>query len=406
MSPSCVSLFSGGGVGDIGVQYAGIEVLSCSEIVPERVKLLRQFFPKSLVHEGDIRKTKGEIVAHAKRALGDKRLFVVLMSPPCQGMSSNGAGRISKAVRDGKRSAVDDRNRLILPALDVVDELSPQFVVLENVSRIQHTRIMNDVGEEELVLDLIHRRLSSYRVQHSVVDASSYGVPQRRRRFILVACRRDDVTDELHPPPTHAVPQTLRDAVSHLPELDALNRTADDDDVFHHVPRWTEEQHFVMRHTPEGETAFDNMTCVRCAYRNEGKLTVTCVQCQALLPRPCVRSVADGQPRLTRAFRTSYRRMSYDAPASTITTTSGVISSDNKGHPTQHRVLSVREVLIVSSLVSSPVLQVPWHSLVECVLGSVSGRYIRDVAGESIPSRVMYCVMRHLLRLCEGDLDT
>ena len=100
-------------------------------------------------------------------------------------------------------------------------------------------------------------------------------------------------------------------------------------------------------------------------------------------------------PRLVRAFKTSYRRMRWDEPASTLTTNSGVISSDVKGHPSQNRVLSLREVLIVASLDAHPGRAVPWQSAC-AVVESFPDTLVRHVAGESIPPRMTKSIVDHL----------
>ena len=129
----CVSLFSGGGFGDIGVQYgAAVPVLAACELLPERAALLRRLFPRAAVVEGDIWNVKEGLVETVRERIGARRPWLMLMSPPCQGMSSNGAGRISNAIARGLRPDMDPRNRLILPAIEVVERLRPEWVVLEN----------------------------------------------------------------------------------------------------------------------------------------------------------------------------------------------------------------------------------------------------------------------------------
>ena len=184
-------------------------------------------------------------------------------------------------------------------------------------------------------------------------------MPQHRERLITIGKRRAATTVVEHPPfhPTpshgpnaHRPHVTLRACTAHLPALDAIAHPTDDDDPLHCVPRWTLQQHEWMRATPEGGTAFDNLTCPMCNSTTEDRSSVQCSRCESWLPRP--RKRVRGPPesyRPVRAFQTSYRRMVADRPASTLTTNSAVISSDAKGHPTQHRVLSVREVLTVAS---------------------------------------------------------
>lgn len=418
-----VSLFSGGGVGDLGVHDgAGVPVIACAELVPKRAALLRRFFPGASVHEGDLRDTNEALVQGVRARLDGRRPLLVVMSPPCQGMSANGAGRIASSIKNGTRPVVDQRNRLILPALDVVDALTPDVVILENVKRMMTTTILNERNDPENAIALFRRRLAAYRIEIKVVDFASLGVPQRRVRLIGIATRDSRAAHiPLHCPLDNRHHVSFAAATRHLPPLDALDGRDDPDDVFHTVPAWSEHQHFCMRCTPEGETAFDNLTCVACGALNT-KLDVACAGCAALLPRPsfvretrhCVGCGASVSPpkkcpcghgetavsetrQLVRAFRTAYRRMHGDRPASTLTTNSGVISSDIKGHPSEHRVLSLREVLIVATVSSRPGFDAPWWPRVEAVFAGLPPKELRDVLGESIPPLAMARLVGHLL---------
>lgn len=427
-----VSLFSGGGIGDVGVQYgAGVPVIACSELDGDRATLLRSLFPDASVHEGDIRTTKHSIVHAVQTRLQGRRPFLLVMSPPCQGMSLNGIGRIGDAVERGLRAKNDPRNRLILPALEVVDALRPDVVIIENVKRMLTTTVLNERDHPENLLALLRRRLLDYRVEHRLLNAASYGVPQKRMRLFVVATRdKRDAKTPLHCPATLARASyvTLAAAFAELEPLDAVDKCASASDPLHCVPKWTAHQHFCMRHTPEGATAFDNTNCAACG-KSSDLTSASCTSCGVLLPRPlnfrkvrvCVQCGTDSpcpnactfpppkkgrravartrkveRVRLVRAFRTSYRRMHASKPVLTLTTNSGVISSDTKGHPTEHRVLSVREVLIASSLSSHPRFDAPWHTLVEKSMTRLDHGFIREVVGESIPPLLLYRLVSYL----------
>ena len=110
------SLFSGGGIGDVGIEWGhNIPLLAACEKVSTRARLIRKNFPKTKVFEGDIWKLQNEYIDFFQQTLKGKRPWLISLSPPCQGMSANGAGRISSSIRAGKRSREDARNRLILP---------------------------------------------------------------------------------------------------------------------------------------------------------------------------------------------------------------------------------------------------------------------------------------------------
>ena len=164
---------------------------------------------------------------------------------------------------------------------------------------------------------------------------------------------------------------------------------------------------------------------------------VNCPECKSALPRPTVEFVGwrcnecgeknrrsklvcqcgttysgkkfTKQRRLIRGFRTSYRRLKWDKPSSTITMNSGVISSDMKGHPDQNRVLSVREILMLSTLQSHPAESYSWGEKYEFKSkkagdgwfhdGEMSPKLVRQVIGESIPPLAMAKIVSHLKEL-------
>ena len=417
------SVFSGGGVGDAGIEWGlDIPVLAACEIMPSRAELIRRNFPVAKVFEGDVWKLAPGYVQFMKRKLGDLRPWLITLSPPCQGMSSNGAGRISSAIRAGNRPKEDERNRLVLPGVEIVEALRPDWFLLENVRRMENTVIRNEHGEPENILDLLARRLHphGYTIRSAILDFRRYGVPHHRDRLITVGCRlpsivkrvppADDIffkePTELHPAPTHGGPDlphpvTLRDAIGQLPALDAAENLADPNDPYHRVPRWNDRQYFWMKHTPEGCTAFDNHRCPACGEEGHAPEVVTCRTCAEPLPKPTVSN--NGSSRLVRGFRTSYRRMKWDQPASTLTMNSGVISSDVKGHPDQHRVLSLREILLLGTL-DHPRWRRRYRFEGVRFGRSVPGldfspRLVRQVLGESIPPLAMACIVEHIVAL-------
>ena len=416
------SLFSGGGIGDVGIEWGhGIPVIAASELVPSRAALIRKNFPRTKVFEGDIWKTKDAYVNFFKEKLGSKHPWLLTLSPPCQGMSSNGAGRISSEIKSGKRLKEDTRNRLIIPGIEILESLQPEWFIIENVRRMENTVIRNENGEPENILQCLDRRLGGlgYSIFANILDFRNYGVPHHRERLITVGCRIPHLcrkfpsgsgifSKELspfHPLPSHGQNGhrdwvSLREAIQHLPSLDAKTETVSQEDDFHCVPKWNEQQYFWMQHTPEGQSAFDNIQCIKCNRKMEDPTAVSCV-CGEALPRPQIKE--SGQYRLVRGFKSSYRRMKWDKPAGTITMNSGVISSDVKGHPVENRVLSLREILILSTL-DYPCWskkytfdEIPYGRATQGQ--SFSDKLVREVIGESIPPLAMKKMVDHLLKL-------
>ena len=151
------SLFSGGGVGDVGLEWgAGIPVIAAGEIIPSRAALIRKNFPGTRVFEGDINDFKDEYIKYFKKQLNGSNPWLLTLSPPCQGMSSNGAGRISAEIKAGKRPREDQRNRLILPGIEILEKLNPDWFILENVKRMENTIIRNECEQPESIFCLLY----------------------------------------------------------------------------------------------------------------------------------------------------------------------------------------------------------------------------------------------------------
>ena len=221
---------------------------------------------------------------------------------------------------------------------------------------MENTIIRNEQNQPENILDCVGRRLHplGYSVRSSILDFRNLGVPHHRERLITIGCRVPEIVSQfpfskeifsktlspLHPSSSHGgIGQpswiTLRDTIGTLPSLDAQNKCMDDLDPYHCVPNWNDQQYFWMRHTPEGQTAFDNSACAMCQKEKEHFTEITCKSCGHPLPVPQMKK--SGVSRLVKGFRSSYRRMWWDKPAGTLTMNSGVISSDLKGHRPEPR---------------------------------------------------------------------
>jgi DNA (cytosine-5)-methyltransferase 1 len=135
------------------------------------------------------------------------KVDVVMGGPPCQGFSALNRDNLEK-----KPPKTDDpRNKLWREYMRVVTTIEPNIFVLENVDRFLKSqefedlkRATEDGGE-----------LSAYTLHSQVLNAADYGVPQARRRAIVIATRKDLGSALTHPRPTHA-----RNAALAQPTLD------------------------------------------------------------------------------------------------------------------------------------------------------------------------------------------
>lgn len=115
-----------------------------------------------------------EDIINFYRANYSESPFLILATPPCQGMSSNGMGKMLNDYRKGLRPKFDERNRLILPTLDIVAALQPQWVIFENVPNMQNTLIYNEEGNLVNIIDYIFSRLGDNYVGKAEVPLRKY----------------------------------------------------------------------------------------------------------------------------------------------------------------------------------------------------------------------------------------
>ena len=429
-SPTAISLFSSGGIGDLALNAAGAKVLVANEIVPERVSLFRRNFPETRMIEGDIWSRKDEIIRSTRAALGDRTLDIMLASPPCQGMSKNGRGKLLWEIRNNGRAPMDPRNQLIIPALQIAQALQPRLVVFENVPEMERTAIMDpESGELIGILDYAKRALGpSYAGSWRTLEFADYGVPQNRQRLITIFTRETSILQALregratlHPDPTHSstgsngLPRwrSVRDTIGGLEPLDA--RSADSarskTNPLHFVPLLDQDKYFWVSNTPEGSSAFDNQ-CVnpscgfdanqthRASRTKEGinrascETPIRCERCNSVLPRPWVR--VDGDFRLMKGFTSAYRRMDWDKPATTLTRNFPYACSDKKIHPSQNRTLSIYEAMLLNTISDH---DYTWELADR---KPAPKKVIYDVIGESIPPRPLQIVFEHLIQLLQG----
>jgi DNA (cytosine-5)-methyltransferase 1 len=425
-----ISLFSCGGIGDLALRDIGVDVLVANELLLERAEVFKYNFPDVTMVIGDIWKEKEAIIHATRDRLGSHQLDIVFATPPCQGMSKNGRGKLLNLVRKGERPSIDERNRLVIPAIDIFLELGAHTLVMENVPEMEGTLIPKNGNESDLVTipDYISHRLGNDYVRSlKVIEFADYGVPQRRQRLISIFSNNEKIktyfheTGTLFPDATHAKDDpnkaswvTVRDAIAHVPELDAGNKaTSYSKEIeYHKVPLLDESKYFWVKNTPEGKTAFDNQ-CINLKCLFQGNTThgsshdrnginkanqstpIYCEKCGELLPRPWVES--NGKYRLMKGYTSAYKRMDFDSPSSTLTRNLSYACSDNKLHPTQNRVLSIHEAMILHTLNR---YKFDWK---RSDGKKVSDKLIRELIGESVPPYGLSKLFEHLIKIQSGN---
>jgi DNA (cytosine-5)-methyltransferase 1 len=181
MKPTVLSLFSGIGGLDLGLEAAGCEIVGSVELDEAARASLRKnrSWPQLTPHD---------ITEFAVGELALKDVDIIAGAPPCQPFSK--AAQWHSANRAGLD---DDRGLLVFSVLDLVARLSPKVVVLENVQGFIRgpTSVLGPLRDAlpEIESETGHE----YELDYRILDAHEYGVPQRRKRAIIVLSRVGDI---------------------------------------------------------------------------------------------------------------------------------------------------------------------------------------------------------------------
>jgi DNA (cytosine-5)-methyltransferase 1 len=157
----------------------------------------QQNFPNATVLCKDIREVTGEEVRahiHAKYANWDGEIHTVFGGPPCQGFSVAGLQNVE-----------DERNGLVFEFVRLVLELNPLTAIMENVPGIESQKFGCITANLQAVLE------EHYFISKWNLNASNYGVPQARKRVFFVASKYGEIM-----PPQHQPQHTVRDAIADL----------------------------------------------------------------------------------------------------------------------------------------------------------------------------------------------
>ena len=292
-----VDLFCGVGGLSEGLRQAGFSVIGAVDVSDLAIEGYRRNHPETLVWHRNIRSlSPTTVMKDLGLAQGD--LDLLAGCPPCQGFST------MRTLRRGS-SVADKRNSLVAQFGRYAAALMPRALLMENVPGLE-----NEPGLYRLVGRL---EKLGYSVTAGIRNAADFGVPQRRKRFVLMGVRGETTVSFAEA----RLPQpTVRDALGRLP------LPSDSDDPLHN----------------HGEQRTRRIRNLIAAIPHDGGG-------QRDLPRrrrlPCHNR--------SNGFFDVYGRMAWDRPAPTIT--SGCINP-SKGrflHPEQDRAITLREAALLQT---------------------------------------------------------
>lgn len=324
-----LSLFSGGGGLDLGFVSEGYDIVWAIDNNKNAVETYKANIGNHIICD-DINNIDIDSLPHTD---------VVIGGPPCQSFSLA-----------GNRNCDDARGQLVWKYIEVISKVRPKVFLFENVTGLLSAK--NEKGQK--ILPLLSQAFEKigYRINKQVVNAADYGVPQRRKRLIIVGMR-DNIMFKF-PRPTHSADGSdnlklkkyvsVQDALSDLPAASKKEGTIleynsspqneyqkkmryDKGVTEQYIPRMSELDKYICKHVKPGGNYMDipqnvNSRRIR-RLQDEGGHT------------------------------TCYGRMSPDKPSYTINT---YFNRPNVGcniHYSEERLITIREALRLQSFPDS-----------------------------------------------------
>ena len=371
------SLFSSAGIAESRLNEIGISTLVSNELLERRCNLYAEINPESEIILGDI--SSKNIEKAFTELCKEKKIDVIMATPPCQGMSVAGS-----------MNPLDQRNHLIKYAIDIILELKPKYVFLENVPRQLKTKIAFD-GNEILIPKYIQNRLSGFYnfSKNNLIKAMDHGVPQMRQRNIIL-CSRKDQKKIWELPSNKEKLINLDDAIGSFPEVDPVVREdmkltyelfpdfdkktnkAREFSKWHSPPTHSYKHVKIMQKTPTGCTAFDN---------------------EFFYPKKSDGTKVSGH-------YNHYRRLDWSKPSRSLTQNNGVISSLACVHPgrqkvggeEKHRIFSDPRCFTIKELFTISTINFDNRISINTPEG-----LIRKVIGEGIPPLLVNKIFQQIL---------
>ena len=203
----------------LGFEQAGFDVAAAVEIDPVHCAVHKFNFPKCAVVPESASGTGADAIREAA-GVGDAPVDCVIGGPPCQGFSPM-----------GRRAMDDPRNSLVRDFMRIVRDLGARTFVFENVPGLA-------MGRQRAFLDEIVEGFgkAGYETRWEILNAADHGVPQNRRRLILVGARGGERLPRHPAGRIMEDPVTAFDALVDLPDAESFPELLESDSVAAPVP--------------------------------------------------------------------------------------------------------------------------------------------------------------------------
>lgn len=295
--------FSGCGGTSAGLKQAGMDIIMAIDIDKEALDTLEYNLSPQIIINKDIQQVDVNEVDAVVKRYNKKNYILFCGCAPCQPFSTQNKKRFQQS---------DKRLNLLNQFLRFVEKSEPDFILCENVPGLQ--KIGNDGPLPNFICRL--RELGYYVPEPRIIYAHKYGIPQTRKRLVLIASKLGQISypEETHGPGKLSY-NTVRDSISYLPPIKHGKSHPDENKYPNH--RCAALQDINLKRIQcikagQGRNDWPEELRLKCHEKHKGHSDV-------------------------------YGRLDWDAPSVTLTTKCINISNGRFGHPEQDRALSIRE---------------------------------------------------------------
>jgi len=312
VSRKIIDLFSGVGGLSLGFRLEGFEVVLANEIDTEIASSYKKNHAETKMINEDITGLDIEEVFEKYK----NKIDGIIGGPPCQGFSQKGQRKTIK----------DERNFLFLYFYNVVKYIKPMFFVMENVPNLLTAE--NGYFKDE-ILSLFGS--IGYSLSLGIIDASDFGVPQKRRRAVVFGCYG---SQKIELPKSTVQKVTIWDAISDLAFLESA------EGEFQQQYRFEPQSDYQRMLRKNEDILYNHETT------NHSKIALERL---SMIPPNSGKEVLPKEHLTKSIYSGTWSRMEKDDVSVTITTRFDTPSSGKFSHPYLNRAITVREAARIQS---------------------------------------------------------
>ena len=312
MKPKAIDLFAGVGGLSLGFEMAGFDVILAVEYDAAIAKAYKLNHPNTKMLISDIR----DLPLEDTFSKYVEKIDVVFGGPPCQGFSQKGQ----------RKTINDERNFLFKYFVSVVNYIKPLYFVMENVPNLLTTEQSYFKKEIETLFEKY-----GYRLESGILNAVDYGVPQNRRRAVIIG-KYGNPAPQLPKPQRKQV--TVWEAISDLAYLES----GEGSNVSKYKLEATSPYQKKLR---KGNKVLYNHIAT-----NHSPLALERLR---MIPPNRGKEVLPKEHLTKSIYSGTWTRMGKEEVSVTITTRFDTPSSGKFTHPYLHRAITVREAARIQS---------------------------------------------------------